>query len=373
MNQKRRTTSKSRRTQVTPVTFIAVLILALLGAYFSGEIGPIGSAPTLPAPTSIPVGNSPFLVLFTDPYSPTADSKTGGIDEAIVAAIDGAQKTIDIAIYNFSLQNVADALLRAQDRNVQIRIVMESDSIDGPIPQFLMENDIPVLGDRKESLMHNKFIVIDGLEVWVGSLNLTPTGTYKDHNHMLRLRSSRIAQNYTNEFDEMFIDDRFGAGSPPNTPFPQVSVDGRTVEIFYSPDDGVAQRLVSLVGSAAESVYFLAYSFTSDEIGTAMVDRAAAGVEVRGVFEYAQMRSNRGTEWDRLKEAGMDVRLDGISGQMHHKVIIIDRQIVSFGSYNFSASAEKSNDENILIVHDPELAEQFIAEFERIYANGKLE
>jgi phosphatidylserine/phosphatidylglycerophosphate/cardiolipin synthase-like enzyme len=373
MSQKRRTTPKGRRAQIPPAAYLAVLILALLGVYISGEISPTATAPTAPAPIGAPVGDSPFLVLFTDPYAPNANTRTGGIDIAITAAIDGAQKTIDMAMYNFSLQNVADALLRAQDRNVQIRVVMESDSIDGPIPQYLMENDIPVLGDRKESLMHNKFIVIDGLEVWVGSLNLTPSGTYKDHNHMVRLRSSRIAQNYITEFEEMFIDDRFGAGSPSNTPYPQVTLDGRLVEVYFSPDDGVAKRLVSLIEDAAESVYFLAYSFTSDDIGDAMLARAAAGVEVQGVFEYAQMKSNRGTEWDRFREADLDVRLDGISGQMHHKVIIIDRKIVSFGSYNFSANAENRNDENIMIVHDPALAELFVAEFEQIFAKGKLE
>jgi phosphatidylserine/phosphatidylglycerophosphate/cardiolipin synthase-like enzyme len=54
-------------------------------------------------------------------------------------------------------------------------------------------------------------------------------------------------------------------------------------------------------------------------------------------------------------------------------VIIIDRRIVSFGSYNFSANAEKRNDENIMIVHDPALAELFVAEFEQIFAKGTLE
>jgi phosphatidylserine/phosphatidylglycerophosphate/cardiolipin synthase-like enzyme len=373
MSQKRRSRSKRRHAQISPVAYLAVLILALLGAYISGGISPTATAPTAPAPIGAPVGDSPFLVLFTDPYAPNAITRTGGIDEAIVAAINSAQKTIDIAMYNFSLQNVGDALLRAQDRNVQIRVVMESDSIDGPIPQYLMENDIPVFGDRKESLMHNKFIVIDRLEVWVGSLNLTPSGTYKDHNHMVRLRSSRIAQNYITEFEEMFIDDRFGAGSPSNTPYPQVTLDGRVVEVFFSPEDGVAKRLVSLVESAGESVYFLAYSFTSDDIGDAMMARAAAGVEVRGVFDESQRYSNKGTEWDRFREAGLDVLLDGNQGQMHHKVIIVDRKVVAFGSYNFSANAERRNDENIMIVNDPALAELFVTEFDQIFAKGKLE
>ncbi len=52
---------------------------------------------------------------------------------------------------------------------------------------------------------------------------------------------------------------------------------------------------------------------------------------------------------------------------MHHKVIIIDREIVILGSYNFSASAEERNDENTLIIHNPDIAALFLDEFTRIY------
>jgi phosphatidylserine/phosphatidylglycerophosphate/cardiolipin synthase-like enzyme len=52
---------------------------------------------------------------------------------------------------------------------------------------------------------------------------------------------------------------------------------------------------------------------------------------------------------------------------MHHKVIIIDRSIVITGSYNFTASAEDRNDENIVIFFSPEIAHLFIVEFERVF------
>jgi phosphatidylserine/phosphatidylglycerophosphate/cardiolipin synthase-like enzyme len=62
------------------------------------------------------------------------------------------------------------------------------------------------------------------------------------------------------------------------------------------------------------------------------------------------------------------VRRDGISGLMHHKVIIIDREIVITGSYNFTASAEDRNDENLVIIYNPFIAEWFLAEFERVFS-----
>ncbi|HMO56365.1 MAG TPA: phospholipase D-like domain-containing protein, partial [Roseiflexaceae bacterium] len=67
---------------------------------------------------------------------------------------------------------------------------------------------------------------------------------------------------------------------------------------------------------------------------------------------------------------GVDVLEDGNCYIMHHKVIIIDDRIVITGSYNFTASAETSNDESLLIIDDPTLAAAYVAEFDRLYAQA---
>jgi phosphatidylserine/phosphatidylglycerophosphate/cardiolipin synthase-like enzyme len=71
-----------------------------------------------------------------------------------------------------------------------------------------------------------------------------------------------------------------------------------------------------------------------------------------------------------MRQAGLDVRLDGLEGQMHHKVIIVDGRTVVTGSYNFTNGAERYNEENLLIIHDEALAEIYEAEFGRIYARA---
>jgi phosphatidylserine/phosphatidylglycerophosphate/cardiolipin synthase-like enzyme len=81
-----------------------------------------------------------------------------------------------------------------------------------------------------------------------------------------------------------------------------------------------------------------------------------------------QMGSNTGTEYDGFRAAGLDVRLDGEPGLLHHKVIIIDGEIVVMGSYNFTASAEKYNDENLIVIHNSEIAALYMQEFRRAYA-----
>ncbi|MEW6094725.1 MAG: phospholipase D-like domain-containing protein [Chloroflexota bacterium] len=56
---------------------------------------------------------------------------------------------------------------------------------------------------------------------------------------------------------------------------------------------------------------------------------------------------------------------------MHHKVMIIDESILITGSYNFSSSAEERNDENLLIIHSPEVARVFMDEFWRVYGRAQ--
>jgi len=131
-----------------------------------------------------------------------------------------------------------------------------------------------------------------------------------------------------------------------------------------SPDDNVAAHLIDLIQRARQSIHFLAFSFTSDDLADAMMERARAGVTVSGIFEEDQVSSNQGDEYNRLLNSGLDVRLDGNPRNMHHKVMIIDEQIVVTGSYNFSSSAEEKNDENVLVIDNPEIARRFEEEFD---------
>ena len=125
-----------------------------------------------------------------------------------------------------------------------------------------------------------------------------------------------------------------------------------------------------MIQNAKDSVYFLAFSFTSDSIAEAMLEVAAEGIHVAGVFEEGQYYANIGTEFDNLVAAGLDVRLDGNSRNMHHKIIIIDEDIVVLGSYNFSRNAEENNDENTLIIYNADIASQYLAEFNRVFSES---
>jgi phosphatidylserine/phosphatidylglycerophosphate/cardiolipin synthase-like enzyme len=352
-----------------------VFHLALAGCLLLAACGPL--FPTAPPAqvisTSRPDAVAGWLqVYFTDPASPQARDYTGGPDQVLAAAIDRARLSVDVAAYSLNLWSIRDALIRAHRRGVAVRLVMESDNMDAAEVQDLIDGGIPVIGDRREGLMHDKFVVIDRAEVWTGSMNLTVGGAYRDNNNLICIRSTPLATDYTARFEDMFLRDRFGPEAVADTPHPRLEIDGTPVEVYFSPADGVAQHILDLLAATRTSINFMAYTFTSNPLGEAIRERALAGVAVSGVMDDGQINSAQGTEYDPFLQAGLDVRRGRTAGGlMHHKVIILDEKIVITGSYNFTASAETSNDENLLVIFNPDVAARYLQEFQRVYAQAQ--
>ena len=365
-------TSQKKRTKPLSLGTILLAILVIGSLALLDWLGIVdldlldGSGPVIEEP-----GGPWYQVYFTSPRYPDKDEyHTGGLDERLADSIAEAQKSVDVAAYDFDLTTVAQALIAAQKRGVQVRLVTDTDNVDEQAVRSIEKAGIPVVDDERGAIMHNKFVIIDGSTLWTGSWNLTENGTYRNNNNAVMLQSVRLAENYSAEFEEMFRGKDFGPGSPADTPHPQLKIGGVAVENYFAPEDQVGAKLVSLLESADSSIRFMAFSFTHDEIGQAMRNRALAGVTVQGVFED-RGSDTKYSEYGKLKKVdGVEVRLDGNRYIMHHKVIIIDDEIVVLGSFNFSASADEKNDENVLVIHDADFAAQYLAEFQRIWADA---
>ena len=259
---------------------------------------------------------------------------------------------------------VADALIEAHNRGIQVRVVTETDNIDEAEIGRLQEVGIPVGDDGdSDSLMHHKFVVIDERYVWTGSYNTTYNGAYKNNNNVIFIDSVPLAYNFAQEFRELFLDMQVGK---PSGGFVTKLSDGTQISTYFSPKNDTISPLLKEIQSAEKSIHFMAFSFTHDALGDAMRDRFEFGVDVQGVFEERQA-NNQYSEFNTMKDAGLRVVLDENRGAMHHKVIVIDGETVVTGSYNFSKNAETRNNENLLIIKgNREIAEAYLAEFERI-------
>ncbi len=329
--------------------------------------------PATPTPVAATDSNE-YRVYFTQPaLTANLANPTGGIPKQIAASFDAAQYTIDLAIYQFDLPPLAAALVRAQARGVQVRVVTDSDSLDMDGLRTLAQAGVPVVPDNRQPIMHDKFVVVDSAVVWTGSMNYTYSDAYRNDNNVIEIRSASLAQDFTHEFEKMFVNRQFDAHTRVDTPNPVITLGGAQIGAYFSPNGQVAAHIDDVLTGAAHSIYFLAFAFTRRDFGQTLLDQGAAGLDVRGVFEGEQLAAGGDTVWTMLANGGMaeDIRKDGNPKNMHNKVFVVDQAIVVTGSYNFSAAAENDNDENALIIHDPALAAAYYAQWERIWAQGK--
>ena len=310
-----------------------------------------------------------YSLYFTNPEGASASTLRGGPDAMLAAAMDGATISIDVAAQEIDLWSIRDALIGAHEREVRVRVVTETDYSSNPEMQALSLAGIQVRGDERQALMHNKFVIIDQAEIWTGSMNLTVNGAYHNNNNLLRIQSAQLADQYTQEFEEMLIEDRFGQLSWPEVLQPPVEVEGTQIEVMFSPEMRVGDHIVALLQSAEESIHIMAFNLTLDTIAETILRRAGEGIEVQGLFDAGQSQ-NQGSDVPRFEDSGLDILLDGNPRKMHHKVIIVDESIVITGSYNFSRNAEEKNDENVLIIYSSRLAKEYLTEFSRLREMG---
>ena len=189
----------------------------------------------------------------------------------------------------------------------------------------------------------------------------------------IRLESADAAKAFTDEFEEMFVDCIFGEESPKTKAASVVKLDdGTPVYIRFSTDDGIDDMIESLISAANESVYMLAYSFASRDIAERLEAADKDGLDVIVICEDGKAYTDGGGQCGPLSEAGLQVYVDGYKDTlMHEKVIILDDSVVIAGSYNFTRSADKRNDEQVLVIQNRDIANLFLAEFDKILEDAK--
>ena len=343
-------------------------------------IVPITDTPLVVEPfpiTETPVVIPPakwWEVYFTDPLAiNNPDIIAGSIEEKLIEFINNAQLSIHIASFEFNLTPVAEALIAAKNRGIDVKWVTDDENglmydIQPGRGQFslLTGAGIEVKDDAgRSALMHNKIWIFDNQIVWTGSTNITVNGIFKQNNNVLVIHSSDVAYVFEREFQELWSN-QFGPRAPSTVNSQWAILDGTPLQVLFSSEDHVVSNLIALVNDAQASIRFLAFSFTDYPLAKAMIDRTAAGVDVKGVYETFGS-TGTGSELKTFWCAGVPVRQDGNGSFLHDKIIIIDNSIVATGSLNYSSNADDSNEENVVILDNAEIAALYLQEFDKLW------
>ncbi len=331
--------------------------------------------------------------------------RDGGQTAAAVAEdvgtfLDGARQTLDLALYDIRLRDaeaerIRGALVAASQRGVRVRLLYNIDH-PGPNPvppppesvsdliESLPFETRPISG--VPDLMHHKYAVRDASAVLSGSTNWTSDSWTRQENVILTVASPELALPFTLNFEELWDDGKV-EHSGRVEPRP-VRVGDAELRPWFCPDHGepLAHRIAKHIGKAKHRVRIASPVLTSGPIlGTLAEVAAEQRCELAGLVDetqldavYHQWLTNGVSAW-KVPLLRSVIELANFTGKpstpwspdsihdfMHCKVVVADD--VSFvGSFNLSRSGER-NAENVIELHDGEIADRLAAYIDEIRA-----
>ncbi|WP_329109953.1 phospholipase D-like domain-containing protein [Micromonospora sp. NBC_01699] len=319
------------------------------------------------------------------------------LEQVIVSFIAGAKTSLDVAVQELDSEPIAQALLDARFRGVDIRIVLEQDYLrTAKVPRVatrtgesaqaaqrrvqwaaepggrslepnrkimaaLLRCAVDVKADYNPAIFHQKFIVRDYRKravatsaVLSGSANFTSTDCHRNLNHVVTFHDARICQEYAGEFAQLRAG-LFGRGA--HGPVPRAyNLGGIPVKVLFAPDHTPELEIMKQMLKATARVDFAVFTFAgSSGLDDAMIALAAGGRTVTGAVDPGQGAQRWAATHD-LNRAQIAIYAPVRSpafGKLHHKLMTIDDSTVIAGSFNYTAPANLYNDENIFVLGSP--------------------
>ena len=286
-------------------------------------------------------------------------------NSALVDFLDSAQESIHCAMFEIDLPDVRQKLLEKANglngtRQVEVQIVTDND--------YLYEFNHSFVKTDSYGLMHNKFCIVDGKKISTGSMNPTVNCAFKNNNNILLIESELLARNYEDEFEEMW-NGTFKKGS--RVEHPSIILNQTEINIYFCPEDDCAEKVKEELEKVQKTIHFMTFSFTNEKIANVLLMKNLENISVSGVMEARQV--SKYSVFNQLKQNGIAVFKDKNPANMHHKVFIIDSEVVITGSFNPTSGGDNKNDENVLIIKDKVIAQLFEEEFRKVYAEANVE
>ncbi len=346
-------------------------------------------------------------------------NKDNFIEEQVVAAIDSAKTTIDFSQFTFSRDSVFQALLRAADRGVQVRGIMDRGQfkvLAEQCPPTGCELSGPYVSDEilalkpserlkvieqnnlwpgkvstseklsillyktpngsgvktapgKSRLVHNKFVLVDSALLISGSGNWSSTG--------MAINLENIDTVYADEKPDFVKAFKCMADAVWTGDANVISKQLRECEakdIFFTPSpvqNGIQAEIVNAMTASKSQIDISMHHLTNDNLVLELENALARNVKVRLLFDNDDCMTKLDPEIRRLRDAGAEVRYLGTDCWLfqlsHNKFGIFDGKVVINGSGNWSKAALSSNYENYIVYDNQKDVGSFQSFFEKAW------
>ncbi|MGY6529020.1 MAG: phospholipase D-like domain-containing protein [Cyanobacterium sp.] len=361
---------------------------------------------------------------YTEPYR--AITRAGdNLEQILIDAINSAENTIDIAIQDINLPDLARAIVAQHQAGKKVRVIIENNynlSLNNLGQDhglaILKRNNIPIIDDTEDGskgsgLMHHKFVIIDNKKLVTGSANFTLSGTHGDlddentrgnANHLLVIDNTSLARIFAQEFNYMWGDgvgnkkDSLFGLQKPFRPAQTLTIGESQITVKFSPtsrtrpwEESTNGLIDKTLKKAQESIDLALFVFSKQPLSNTLERSSLQGAKIRALIDplfayryYSEGLDLLGVElsnncqfddnnnpWENAIDT---VGIPNISrgDKLHHKFALIDNRIIITGSHNWSAAANYTNDEALLVIDNSTVAQHFQREFDRLYDGAIL-
>jgi phosphatidylserine/phosphatidylglycerophosphate/cardiolipin synthase-like enzyme len=139
-------------------------------------------------------------------------SSRESIKESILKGVESATSTLDLAIHEIASLDMAQALLKAKQRGIKVRLIVDSKQAKAKLSQvtYLIHQGVPVkaIGGKERGVMNHRFTILDGKKVMAGSFNWTEGSEKWNYENIVILTEGEVVVAYQKEFDRLWREKR---------------------------------------------------------------------------------------------------------------------------------------------------------------------
>jgi len=282
---------------------------------------------------------------FTKTPPPAEIYASDDIAKNYLTAISKANKSILLIMYSLTDPDII-AALNKKCQKIPIEVICDAKA--SPYIDSKLSPKISVTRRFGPGLMHQKILVIDKKETWIGSANMTKDSLYHDDNLMMSIENVSLAEMIHAKSLTVEVEGRGLAFQHEN-----FNVAGQEIEMWFLPDDKKAvKRLKELMQSAKKTLRVAMYTWTRQDLADEVIAASKRGVTTKVVIDGSSAHGVSKKIVDYLKANGIDTGESPVDHLLHHKFVLIDDKTLVQGSANWTVAAFTHNDDCFVIVNN---------------------
>lgn len=315
-----------------------------------------------------------------------AFSDDAALDQYLIKIISSSRQSIELCIYSFTLENVAAELIKARNRGIAVRVIMDQHHVftkkRAAAVQMILDAGIELRtlrGTWTYGVNHNKIGVYDRQLVSAGSFNWSNNAAYNNYENIVFSKKPSVVIGYAAYFDYMWAMARpFSTGPTGELPFgffPKPPMGPGTIsfagtsfpEYSFSPMGGSRDYILRGINGAKKSIAVASFTFSDKQFARALAAAAKRGVSVRVLTDKATAKTRGFVSWMVMNGVTVKLGAGRKGGSMHHKFAIFDGQLLETGSHNWTGNAEVNDFENVFYTNSQSYISGYQRKFDQLY------